>query len=119
MNFRSIKSVRFYHFFRESLLESVSQFAAKLMHVAPARRVIGSLLTWFCAINLFDIKMRVLYLFVFFLAAAYANKNTLVLLDSLTAKETHSIFFKSLSGKLKFTSSGFILRLYLSYFSFD
>ena len=43
--------------------------------------------------------MKALFFLAFFLTAVYANKNTLVLLDSLTAKETHSIFFKSLSGK--------------------
>ena len=43
--------------------------------------------------------MKFLYLLALSLSAVYANKNTLVLLDSLTAKETHSIFFKSLSGK--------------------
>ena len=43
--------------------------------------------------------MKFLYLLALYLTAVCASKNTLVLLDSLTTKETHSIFFTSLSGE--------------------
>lgn len=33
---------------------------------------------------------------------AFADRDTLVLLDNLAIKETHSIFFKNLQGKPKF-----------------
>lgn len=42
----------------------------------------------------------ILSIFIIFCAKeVYGNGETLVLLDSLAIKETHSIFFKSLQGK--------------------
>lgn len=47
---------------------------------------------------------RLIFAFLFiFVAGIRANneKDTLVLLDNLAIRETHSIFFKTLIGKLK------------------
>lgn len=41
-----------------------------------------------------------LFAFSAVLIDAAENKETLVLLDSLATRETHSIFFKSLQGKM-------------------
>lgn len=51
-----------------------------------------------------EIKMKIISIFVFFVTfVAFVHsqqeKNTLVLLDNLATRETHSIFFKSLQGK--------------------
>lgn len=45
-------------------------------------------------------KMALIYSFIVLLLASYINadKETLVLLDNLAIRETHSIFFKSLTG---------------------
>ena len=46
-------------------------------------------------------KMALIYSFIVLLLASYINadKETLVLLDNLAIRETHSIFFKSLTGQ--------------------
>jgi hypothetical protein len=45
-------------------------------------------------------KMALIYSFIVLLLASYiyADKETLVLLDNLAIRETHSVFFKSLTG---------------------
>lgn len=63
--------------------------------------------------------MKIISIFVLFVTlAAFVHseqeKNTLVLLDNLATRETHSIFFKNLQGKLfsKATSSFLINEIF-------
>lgn len=48
--------------------------------------------------------MALIYSFIVLLLASYINadKETLVLLDNLAIRETHSIFFKSLTGQCSY-----------------